>query len=43
MMSPGCYSPDELLLALAPDPAMPLFSIEGMHLYTFNQIESAEK
>jgi hypothetical protein len=43
MMAPGSYSPEELLLALAPDPAMPLYSIEGMHFYTFNQIERTEK
>ena len=42
-MAPGGHSPDELLLAFALDPAMPLYSIEGMHLYTFNQIESTEK
>ena len=40
MMAPGGYSPDEPLLALAPYPDTPPYSIEGMHFYTFNQIES---
>jgi len=43
MRAPGGYSPDELLLALVPYPDMPPYSIEGMHFYTFNQIESTEK
>jgi hypothetical protein len=43
MMAPGSYSPDEMLIALAPYPTMPPYSIEVMHFYTFNQIESTEK
>jgi hypothetical protein len=43
MMAPGGYSPDELLLALAPYPDMPPYSIEGMNFYTFNQIASTDK
>ena len=43
MMAPGSYSPDEMLLVLAPYPNIPPCSIEGMHFYTFNQIESTEK
>jgi methylenetetrahydrofolate reductase (NADPH) len=43
MMAPGGYSPDELLLALAPCFDVPPFDIEGVHIYSFNQIESTEK
>ncbi len=43
MMVPGGYSPDELLLALAAYFDTPPFNIEGVHFYTFNQIESTEK
>ena len=37
------YSLDELLLALAPYPDTPPYSIEGMYFYTINQIESTDK
>lgn len=43
MMAPGGYSPDELLLALAPGFDNPPYNIEGVHFYTFNQVESTEK
>jgi methylenetetrahydrofolate reductase (NADPH) len=43
MMAPGGYSPDELLLALAPYFDRPPYNIEGVHFYTFNQIESTER
>jgi hypothetical protein len=43
MMAPGGYSPDELLLAVAPYPDTPPYSIEGMYFYTINQIESTDK
>jgi methylenetetrahydrofolate reductase (NADPH) len=43
MIKPGGYSPDELLLALAPHFDMPPYGIEGVHFYLFNQIESTEK
>jgi hypothetical protein len=43
MMAPGSYNPDEALLALALYPDMPPYSIEGMHFYTFNQIENTDK
>jgi methylenetetrahydrofolate reductase (NADPH) len=42
MMAPGGYSPDELLLALAPCFDTPPCDVEGVHFYTFNQIESTE-
>ena len=41
--SEGGYSPAELLLAVAPYPDTPPYSIEGMYFYTINQIESTEK
>jgi methylenetetrahydrofolate reductase (NADPH) len=43
MMAPGGYSPDDLLLALAPCFDTPPFNIEGVHFYTFNQLETTEK
>ena len=43
MIKPGGYSPDELLLALAPCFDTPPYKIEGVHFYTFNQIESTER
>jgi methylenetetrahydrofolate reductase (NADPH) len=43
MMAPGGYSPDELLIALAPCFDAPPYNVEGVHFYTFNQIESTEK
>jgi methylenetetrahydrofolate reductase (NADPH) len=43
MMAPGGYSPDELLLALAPCFDNPPYNVEGVHFYSFNQIESTEK
>jgi len=43
MRPPGGYSPDELLLAVAAFPDTPPYSIEGMYVYTINQIESADK
>jgi len=43
MMAPGGYSPDELLLALAPYFDKRPYDIEGIHFYSFNQIESTEK
>jgi methylenetetrahydrofolate reductase (NADPH) len=43
MMAPGGYSPDELLLALAPCFDTRPYKVEGVHFYTFNQIESTER
>jgi methylenetetrahydrofolate reductase (NADPH) len=37
------YRPDELLVDLAPYIADPSYSIEGHHIYCFNQVESAER
>ncbi len=43
MLAPGGYSPDELLLALAPCFDSPPYNMEGVHFYSFNQIESTEQ
>jgi methylenetetrahydrofolate reductase (NADPH) len=43
MLSPGGYSPDELLLALAPCFDRSPYMVEGVHFFSFNQIESTEK
>jgi methylenetetrahydrofolate reductase (NADPH) len=43
MFAPGGYSPDELLLALAPCFDTPPYNMEGVHFYSFNQIESTEQ
>ncbi len=42
MMAPGGYSPDQLLLALAPCFGKPPYDIEGVHFYSFNQVASTE-
>jgi methylenetetrahydrofolate reductase (NADPH) len=43
MIKPGGYSPDELLLALAPFLQDPALDIRGFHFYTFNQVTSTEE
>jgi methylenetetrahydrofolate reductase (NADPH) len=43
LIRPGGYSPDELLLGLAPYFDIPAYNIEGVHFYSFNQIESTER
>jgi methylenetetrahydrofolate reductase (NADPH) len=43
MIKPGSYSPDELLLALAPHFDAPPCDIKGIHIYSFNQIEDTER
>lgn len=43
MIKPGGYTPEALLLAMAPYLNAPSYDIEGVHFYTFNQIESTEK
>jgi methylenetetrahydrofolate reductase (NADPH) len=40
---PGGYSPDALILGLAPLLADPAANVHGFHVYTFNAIESTEK
>jgi methylenetetrahydrofolate reductase (NADPH) len=43
LLKPGGYSPDELLERLAPYASDELYDIVGLHLYTFNQVESTEQ
>ena len=37
------YDPEELLVALAPCFDAPPYRVEGVHFFSFNQIESTEK
>lgn len=43
LVRPGGYSPDTLLLGLAPLLADPTANILGLHIYTFNQVETTEQ
>jgi methylenetetrahydrofolate reductase (NADPH) len=43
LMLPRAYSPDSLLERLAPHLARPDNRIAGLHVYTFNEIERAER
>lgn len=40
LVRPGGYDPDALLAGVAPLAADPAFGIRGVHLYTFNQVET---
>jgi len=40
LLKPGGYSPDELVERLAPYAGNEHYDIAGLHLYTFNQVES---
>jgi methylenetetrahydrofolate reductase (NADPH) len=40
LLKPGGYSPDELVERLAPYAGDEHYDIAGLHLYTFNQVES---
>jgi methylenetetrahydrofolate reductase (NADPH) len=42
LVRPGGYSPDDLIIALAPVLADPTSNILGFHLYTFNAVETTE-
>ena len=42
LLRPGTYSPDRLIMGLADVIADPSAKIEALHVYTFNQVESAE-
>jgi methylenetetrahydrofolate reductase (NADPH) len=42
LVRPGGYSPSGLLRELAPLMADPAVGIEGLHVYTFNQVETTE-
>ena len=43
VMTPGGWDPEELLLALAPCFDAPPYEVEGVHIFSFNQIESTER
>ena len=43
ILRPGGYRPDGLLAALAPLIADPAAAVTGLHLYTFNQVETTEE
>lgn len=43
LVRPGGYSPDDLIIGLAPLLADPLANIAGFHIYTFNQVDSTEE
>lgn len=42
LIRPGGYRPDKLLRALAPHLAAPDINVQGIHLFTFNELERAE-
>ena len=42
LVRPGGYSPNGLMEGLAPTLADPTADIRGLHIYTFNQVESTE-
>jgi methylenetetrahydrofolate reductase (NADPH) len=43
LIKPGGYSPDGLLDGLAPYAGDEHYGIAGLHLYTFNQVESTQE
>jgi methylenetetrahydrofolate reductase (NADPH) len=43
LLKPGGYSPDGLVERLAPYASDHHYDIVGLHLYTFNQVESTEQ
>jgi methylenetetrahydrofolate reductase (NADPH) len=43
LLKPGGYSPDGLVERLAPYAIHHHYDIVGLHLYTFNQVESTEQ
>ena len=43
MVTPGGYSPEELLFDLAPLMVDEEIGISGVHIYTFNQLDTTEK
>jgi methylenetetrahydrofolate reductase (NADPH) len=42
MLLPGGYSPDRLIEGLKPGFADPESNIQGLHIYTFNEVEATE-
>ena len=43
MLGPGRYSPEELTRKLAADAGRRRLALGGLHIYTFNQVESTER
>jgi methylenetetrahydrofolate reductase (NADPH) len=43
LVRPGGYSPDDLILGLAPLLADPAANVHGFHIYTFNRVETTEQ
>jgi methylenetetrahydrofolate reductase (NADPH) len=43
LLAASGYRPDDLLTALAPTIADPTLGVEGLHLYTLNQVEATEE
>ncbi len=43
LVRPGGYSPDDLILGLAPLLADPAANVHGFHVYTFNRVETTEQ
>jgi methylenetetrahydrofolate reductase (NADPH) len=43
ILRPGGYRPDGLLATLAPLLLDPVADVDGLHLYTFNQVETTEE
>lgn len=43
LVRPGGYSPDDLIIGLAPLLADPPSNINGLHVYTFNRVETTEQ
>lgn len=43
LVRPGGYSPDDLIVGLAPLLADPMAGILGFHVYTFNRVETTEQ
>jgi len=43
LLKPGGYSPDGLVERLAPYASDHHYDIVGLHLYTFNQVETTEQ
>lgn len=43
LVRPGGYSPDDLVIGLAPLLANPSANVVGLHIYTFNRVETTEQ
>ncbi|MGD2061779.1 MAG: methylenetetrahydrofolate reductase [Acidimicrobiia bacterium] len=43
LVRPGGYSPDDLVIGLAPLLSDPAANVHGFHIYTFNRVETTEQ